>query len=202
MVIRKALRLVGWFALTFVLLVADIFYLARYTIDKKVALERSKNLAEISMQLNTPSATGEVLGTAVVGDDARELLVRNFILRYSPGSPFLSHVSTIVKEADKNHIDFRLLPAIAMCESNLGSRMPTRDSYNAWGIAVFTGQLNGKKFDNWEHSIRWVSTYIKEKFFDKGITDLREIGSIWAPPSVEKDYSWTRCVERFMEDMK
>jgi hypothetical protein len=202
MIFRKALKLFGWFFVTLILLVVDIFYLARYTQTKKVALERSRNLAEISMQLNAPFATGEVLGTSVAGDDARQLLVKNFILRYNPDSPFLQHVTSIVNEADRNHIDFRLLPAIAMCESNLGARMPTHDSYNAWGIAVFTGQLNGKKFDNWEHSIMWVSNYIREKFFDRGITDLREVGSIWAPPSVEKDYSWTRCVERFMEDMK
>ena len=43
-------------------------------------------------------------------------------------------------------IDYRLVPAIAMCESNAGKRMPTKDSFNAWGISVETGETSGAKF--------------------------------------------------------
>ena len=37
--------------------------------------------------------------------------------------------------------DFRLLPAIAMCESNLGKRVPLKAGFNPFGIAVYTGTL-------------------------------------------------------------
>jgi len=202
MALRKALKVFAWFNLTLLLLVIDVFYLSSYVTNKNEASVRTKHLTALRMEINAPSSSGEVLGTSVVGDDARILLVKNFITKNNAESPFLTHTDTIVNEADKNKIDFRLVPAIAMCESNLGKRIPSSDSFNAWGIAVFTGQNNGKKFNDWPHAINWVSSYIREKFFDKGITDLREIGAIWAPPSVEKDYSWTRCVEGFMEEMQ
>jgi hypothetical protein len=89
-----------------------------------------------------------------------------------------------------------------MCESNVGKRIPSRNSFNAWGISVYTGQNFGATFKDWPHAIDWVSKYIKEKYYDKGVTDLKEIGAIWAPPSVEKGYSWTRCVESFLESIQ
>ena len=103
----------------------------------------------------------------------------------------------IVREADAKGIDFRLVVAIAMCESNLGKKMPKKDEFNAWGIAVYTGQNQGKAFDSWPHAISWVSQYIKTKYYDRGITDLKSIGAIWAPPSVENGDSWSSCVDTF-----
>ena len=95
-----------------------------------------------------------------------------------------------------------MVPAIAMCESSGGKRIPSKDSYNAWGVAVYTGQLTGKKFINWIHAIDWVSKYIKEKYHDKGFVDLIDIGAKWAPPSVENGNSWANCVDYFMEKMQ
>ena len=111
------------------------------------------------------------------------------------------YADTIIAEADRFGIDFRLVPAIAMCESNAGKHMPKKDEYNAFGIAVYTGQLQGKAFDSWPHSIAWVSQYIKVHYYDRGFKDLYDIGAIWAPPSVEKGYSWTNCVESFQNSI-
>ena len=150
----------------------------------------------------TSSQTPQVLGTSIGGEDGRSLIVKNFIQHYQRTSPFVNETDSIVKFADAYGIDYRLVPAIAMCESNLGVKIPSSDSFNAWGIAVYTGKNFGKKFNDWPHAIEWVTKFIKEKFHDKGIYDLKEIGAIWAPPSVAKGYSWTNCVTRFMEEMK
>jgi len=149
-----------------------------------------------------PSSSGKVLGSSITADDARTLIIERFIKRFRADSPFLTLAKKIVEEADRYQIDFRLVPAIAMCESNLGSRIPSSDSYNAWGIAVYTSTLKGKRFDGWPEAITWVTKFIREKFYDRGITDLRDIGAIWAPPSVNNDYSWTRCVQGFMDKME
>lgn len=144
----------------------------------------------------------QVLGAAVVTGDARALLLAEFIRRYTPNSPFLPFTDRIVSLADQYNIDYRLVPAIAMCESNLGTRIPSHDSFNAWGIAVYTGTQHGKVFDSWDHAFEWVSRFLSEKFYSRGITNLRDIGAIWAPPSVENGYSWSNCVEKFMNKIQ
>ncbi len=111
------------------------------------------------------------------------------------------YADLIVKEADTYGIDFRLLPAIAMCESNLGKHMPLKAGFNPFGIAVYTGTLKGKNFDNWEHSIEWVSQYIHDKYYAQGVTKLTDIGAIWAPPSVAHGNSWANCVQYFEESI-
>jgi hypothetical protein len=138
-----------------------------------------------------------VLSATVVAGDARVLLVESFLRKHK--SPMMPFASDIVAEADRFGIDFRMLPAIAMCESGAGKRMPKKDEFNAFGIAVYTGQQHGKAFDSWPHAITWVSQYIKERYYDRGYTDLYDIGAIWAPPSVEKGYSWTNCVQSFQD---
>jgi hypothetical protein len=156
----------------------------------------------LEMQKTLPSSSGKVVGSSITAEDARTLIVERFIKRFRHDSPMLPYADEIVEEADKNSIDFRLVPAIAMCESNLGSRLPSSDSYNAWGIAVYTNTLKGKHFNNWTHAISWVSNYLREKFYSRGITSLYDIGAIWAPPSVDNNYSWTRCVQGFMDKME
>lgn len=131
--------------------------------------------------------------------DARSELVRLFMLKYQQSSPMLPYTDQIVANADANGIDYRLVPAIAMCESNLGVRIPSKDSYNAWGIAVYTGEKSGRKFQNWSDAISWVSQYISSSYYSRGITDLKQIGAIWAPPSVNTGHSWANCVKQYQE---
>ena len=111
------------------------------------------------------------------------------------------YANLIVSEADRLGLDFRLIPAIAMCESGAGRRMPKKNEYNFAGVAVYTGQNQGKAFDSWEHAITWVTQYVKERYYDRGITQLQDIGVIWAPPSAANGGSWANCVESFQNDI-
>ncbi len=149
-----------------------------------------------------PSSTGKVLGISIEGADARELLIKSFITKFQPNSPMMPFTTAFVTAADTYQIDYRLIPAIAMCESNLGTHIPAHDSFNAWGIAVYTGQQSGKMFNDWNHAIDWVGKYIREKYYNRSITNLTEIGAIWAPPSVMKDNSWAKCVQGFMDQIR
>jgi len=150
--------------------------------------------------ITASNETARILNATVIAGDARTLLLESFLNRYQ--SPMAPYADLIVNEADKNNIDYRMLVAIAMCESNLGKRIPSHDSYNAFGIAVYTNQKSGKKFENWEHAIRWVSNYIKTQYYDKGISNLKDIGAKWAPPSVETGYSWSNCVDTFQQSIQ
>jgi hypothetical protein len=198
--IKRGIIILAWFPLTIIMLIINISLLVHYESE---AVVRGKLNASASydnnFQLAAAGGTSQVLSATVTAGDARVLLLSQFLKKHS--SPMAPYADAFVTEADKNGIDFRLLPAIAMCESNLGKRIPSKDSYNAWGVAVYTGQLSGKKFDSWANAISWVTKYMKEHYYDRGYTDLYDIGAIWAPPSKENGYSWTNCVESFKDSI-
>lgn len=195
---KKALKVLVCFQLVVILLLVNLTLLSTTT-NQTLAARKGVQTASIAI---APSGTGQVLAASVEAADARELLIRTFILLYQPNSPMLPYTKAFIDAADTYHIDYRLIPAIAMCESNLGTHIPSHDSFNAWGIAVYTGQVTGKNFNDWPHAIDWVGQYIREKYYNRSITDLVEIGAIWAPPSVAKDNSWAKCVEGFMNEIR
>lgn len=192
--IRKLLLTILWFPLTLVLLLLNLVLLRSLYLEQS-PVQAAGSTPVPAKHITAAAGTAQILGTSVVAGDARGLLLQSFLEQH--GSPMAPFADLIVRESDTNGLDFRLVVAIAMCESNLGKRMPKKDEYNAWGIAVYTGENKGKAFDSWPHAIAWVSQYIKTKYYDRGITNLKDIGAIWAPPSVEKGYSWTTCIQNF-----
>jgi hypothetical protein len=196
---RKSLLLVSWFPLTFILLIINLYLLT--TLAGSANGHHPLNASvpqDTSFQLTAAGGgTSQVLSASIVAGDSRVLLIESFLRRHK--SPMAPYADAIVSEADRFAIDFRLIPAIAMCESSAGKRMPKKDEFNFAGIAVYTGQNHGKAFESWPQSIAWVSQYIKEHYYDRGYTDLYDIGAIWAPPSVNTGYSWTNCVKSFQD---
>lgn len=192
--IGKSLLLFIWFPLTLILIFVNLTLLGAST--KATASIPEQYPQPLTHRVTASAGTAQILGVNVVAGDARGLLLKRFLEKYS--SPMAPYADLLVQKADDNGLDFRLVVSIAMCESNLGKHIPSQDSFNPFGIAVYTGQQSGKKFNDWEHAITWISEYLKTKFYDRGITDLKDIGAIYAPPSVEKGYSWTNCVQQFM----
>lgn len=194
--IRKSLLVVVWYPLTFVLILCNLWLLVA-TYRTPVIQTHSPENNRLTRSITASGDTAKILNATVIAGDARSLLLESFLIENK--SPMTPYAQIIVDEADKNMFDYRMLVAIAMCESNLGKRVPSSDSYNPFGIAVYTNQKTGKKFDSWEHAIIWVSKYLKEKYYDLGLTNLRDIGAKWAPPSVETGYSWSSCVDTFLQ---
>lgn len=187
-----------WFPLTLCLLTINLSLLISLT--NKAHANQPVTKAPPLKIAATSYGTEQVLGATVTAGDARALLLMKFLKQYQ--SPLLEYADYILDRAQYYGIDYRLLPAIAMCESNVGKRMPSKDSHNAWGISVETGEISGAKFPNWLYAIDWVSRYLKEKYFARGITDLVDIGAIYAPPSVANGNSWANCVGQFMEEIQ
>jgi hypothetical protein len=196
---RKMLLVAAWFPITLVLVLINLSMLGEYhTVTKSGGRLSAMAPQDTAFQL-AAGGTSQVLSASIVSGDARVYLVESFFRAHdSPMAPYAYHV---VSEADRLGLDFRMIPAIAMCESNAGKHMPKKKEYNFAGIAVYTGQIHGKAFDSWEHAITWVSEYVKTRYHDRGIFDLKEIGAIWAPPSVEKGHSWATCVETFQNEI-
>lgn len=193
----KVILVIAWFPLTLVLLILNLSLLARTVKSGTVRAADLKPM--VGSQITATAGTAQILGTNVIAGDARSLLLENYLTDY--GSPMAPFADLMVREADSNGLDFRLLVAIAMCESNLGKKIPSHDSYNPFGIAVYTGSLSGKKFAGWEDAIIWVSNYIKTFYYDRGITNLRDIGAIWAPPTEADGHAWSACVSGFQKSI-
>lgn len=139
----------------------------------------------------------EVLGTLtsdVKTGDARPEILRNFF--ESNKSPLVPYSKYFVDVADTFNLDFRLLPAIAMQESNLCKKIP-ENSYNCWGYGIYGDKIT--KFKSYEEGIEIVAESLREKYVDKGFLSAEEIMSKYTPSS---NGSWAKAVNHFMEEMK
>lgn len=192
--IRKALLVLVWFPSVFVLLIINLSLLMVMSRYDKPQLPLSA-VPPNENSVTATSGTPEVLSAQVIAGDARTLLLENFLRNNQ--SPMTPYADLIVTQSDKYGFDFRLLPSIAMCESNLGKKVPLKAGFNPFGIAVYTGTLEGKAFDSWDHAITWVSQYIYNTFYSKGVTSLTDIEATWAPPAVTNGHSWSNCVSYF-----
>lgn len=110
-------------------------------------------------------------------------------------SPLADEAKTFITEAQKNDLDWRLVPAIAGVESTFGKRIPYK-SYNAWGWGIYTGQSYGIAFSTWSHGIAQVSEGIKMGYIDKGAITVSAIGK-WYAASPD----WARKVAYFIDSI-
>lgn len=148
---------------------------------------------------NLFAATPPLLGSiaqAVVSGDARPLLIEKFLRKYH--SPMQGQGAFFVQMADQYKIDWRLVAAIGFQESNLGKVIP-KDSYNAWGWAIFTGKNSGAAFDSWPHAIETVTRGISRDYYSRGLKTPKQIQTRYTPDS---NGSWAEAVQFAMEDIE
>lgn len=195
--LNKLAWVVMWFFCSIFVIFSNTWLLSIYsskTHKDALAVSSPTNKVIVQSYFQNDSS-GRLMQTEIESEDGRLFLLKQFM----KDTPLYDYADLMIKLADEYNIDYRLLPAIAMCESNLGVRIPGQKSFNAWGIAVYTGQQNGAMFQNWTQAIEWVYNYIADKYVSNNIHELSDIGSIWAPPSVEKGNSWANCVDTFMK---
>ncbi|RJQ36986.1 hypothetical protein C4559_04655 [Candidatus Microgenomates bacterium] len=126
--------------------------------------------------------------------DVRIGKVKDFFARYnSPLEPYAQHV---INTADQNNIDYRLIPAIAMQESNLCRRIP-KDSYNCWGFGIYADKI--KRFDNYQQAIEIVTKTLAKYYKSQGLETPEQIMSKYTPGS---NGSWARGVTQFMDQLQ
>jgi len=109
--------------------------------------------------------------------DIRVSCLHDFLASYN--SPLASEAKTFVDEADKNNLDWKLVPAIAGVESTFGKEIPA-DSYNAWGWGIPTGAQDGVHFENWADGIAQVSSGLHTHYFVNGAKSVDDIGGTYA----------------------
>ncbi len=133
----------------------------------------------------------------VVVDDARPLIVQNFLERYhSPLAKQPNFAKKLVEIADENEIDFRLLPAIAMKESGLCKFIP-KESHNCLGLGIHSRGTWG--FDSYEANFRAAAKILKQNYINQGRTTPEKIMHKYTPSS---NGDWAAGVNQFMSEMK
>lgn len=194
--IRKVVLVLVWFPATFVLLTINLALLISIDKSRGPGAQEAYSYPTIR-RITATSHTAQIIGATIIPGDARALLVAKFL--HENNSPLAPYSDTFVNAADANGLDYRLLPAIAKCESDAGNHIPGKSSHNPFGIAVYTGQEKGRNFGSWEEAIIWASRYVKERYYDQGITTLKEINRIWSPPTArDESFSWKNCVEEYI----
>lgn len=135
--------------------------------------------------------------TYLQAGDARPLIIANFLERHnSPLKPYDYYGVVIVEISDKYDIDFRLLPAIAMQESNLCKRIPP-GSYNCLGFGIHERGTLG--FENYEAGFERAARELKAYYIDQGRVTPELIMKKYTPSS---DGSWARSVNQWMSEMR
>lgn len=140
------------------------------------------------------SGSSKILAATGKGD-SRPVIIDNYLARHK--SPMSGLGNFFVATADKYGLDFRLMPAIAFQESILGKKIP-RDSHNAWGWAIYTGENSGASFKNWTQAIETVAKGLKYNYIDRGLNTPEAIMTRYAD---SPDGSWAYGVSFAMEEM-
>lgn len=141
---------------------------------------------------STGKLTSEV--TDVISSDDRVNRLEMYLK--SKNSDLAREANYIVSESDKYGIDWKLIPAIAGLESSFCKHIPT-NSYNCWGWGIFTGQNSGIGFLNYQNGVSIVTSGLRERYYNKGLITLEEIGSVYAASP-----TWSSRVRSIMEDIE
>lgn len=187
---RKFIFTTAFFAVTFIgflfsLIITVAFY---HTFNSSLASQkRNVSYAALPTNLN-------VFSTEITATDGRVEKIREFFAEYrSPLTPF---AVDIVAAADQYGIDYRLVPAIAMQESNLCAKIPA-NSNNCWGFGIYGGKVTS--FSDYKEGIYTVSKSLGTTYKANGLTTPNQIETVYTPPS---GGSWANGVNHFMEVLK
>jgi hypothetical protein len=126
--------------------------------------------------------------------DGRAEKIRQFLEKYD--SPLEPYSQDIIEAAEMYEIDYRLVPAIAMQESNLCRKIP-HGSNNCWGFGIYGGKVH--KFSDYKEGIYAVTKTLATKYKNKGLVTPEEIMTMWTPSS---NGSWAFSVNHFMDKLK
>lgn len=178
-------------------IVAGVLFCAliAQTMSEKVPVNLVQaNQEELSI-INDRSTQEQILPTniliqetpKVVVEDIRIQKVRAYLSRR--GAPLSKYAKEMVNAADTYGIDYRLVAAISIIESN-GGRYTFRP-YNAWGWGKMT-------FANWNEGIEEVSEGLGH-YYSRGLTTPKLISNYYCPPSAS---SWANKVQSVMNEIK
>lgn len=188
--------LITWFLSSVTTLVFASLFLIYISTAKEIS---GINTAQYQSFKSLPAAASDLVvqDTKIDRDDGRSVIVEQFFKGYK--SPLAGASAKFVEVADKYGLDYRLLPSIAMQESNGGKILP-HNSYNPFGYGIYGKQV--LRFNSFEDAIERVGRGLKQDYIDKGLTTPWEIMTKYTPPSLAKGGPWATGVSTFMAELQ
>ncbi len=135
-----------------------------------------------------------LINPAVFPMDARVEVIRSFFAKYK--SELEPYSQNIIDAADKYGLDYRLLPSIAMQESNLCKKAP-KDSYNCWGFGIYGKKIT--RFKSFPQAIDIVTKTLAKDYKSKGLETPEEIVKLYTPSSKG---TWQNSVNYFINQLQ
>lgn len=201
---KKVILLFAWLCISTGVILTGVagFQFGYNQVDPDPELLQPIIIPETPTTADLPPSEGAVKGisSVVEEEDSRAVIVANFLERYnSPMEPHDEYGKKLVEIADRYNIDFRLLPAIAMQESNLCKKTPKTEegeTYNCLGFGVHSRGTLG--FDSYEAGFERAAKELKANYIDIGLTTPEEIMSKYTPSST----TWDDSVNQWMAEMR
>lgn len=181
-----------WFATALTTLVFSLCFSLYLSTTKFV----KPSVQSFKLYAALPESTSSITDN-IEQADARPKIIENFFTGYK--SVLSANSITFVQVADKYKLDYRLLPSIAMQESN-GGRKVISDSYNPFGYGIYGALVT--RFNSWDEAIERVGRALREDYLNKGLKTPYQIMTKYTPPSLEKEGAWAKGVSTFMKELQ
>jgi hypothetical protein len=159
-------------------------------------MDNKVKIAEWKEQIETVDG----IESKVDKEDGRAAIVASFLEKkdknnQSPLQPYDYYGQKLVEIADKHQLDFRLLPAILMQESNLCTKIP-EGSYNCLGFGIHSGGV--LHFKSYEANFERAARELRSNYVEEGRLTVSMIARKYTA-SVDQ---WTNAINQFMSEMK
>lgn len=188
----KPTLVVAWFGAALISLIFSLFLLIYLSTDKILPSQNQNFLLYSAL----PTRNNQIAQHINFGD-ARLILVRDFFKKYN--SPLKDVDAQFIEVADKYGLDFRLLPAIAMQESNGGKKV-IKDSHNPFGYGIYGNLVI--KFASWEEAVEKVGNALRRDYLNQGLNTPDKIMAKYTPPSLLSGGTWAKGVKSFMQELQ
>lgn len=189
----KLFILAAFLIITPLFLLFNVFLLLSFSQNKpQLSLFGGKPKQNIAYAA-LPTAQN-VFSTEIDQKDARVESVRQFLAKYD--SPLEPYAQNVVSAAAEYDLDYRLIPAIAMQESNLCKKVPV-DSNNCWGFGIYGKMV--RRFSGYSEGIEVVTKTLAQSYKNNGLVTPEEIMTKYTPSN---DGSWARSVNHFMDQIQ
>ncbi len=183
--------LATWYGLVITTLVFTVFLLI-YLSTARIVQPVAHNFKLYSALPQTTISTMD----SVDKGDGRAKIIENFFKDYK--TVLAKYSDTFIRVADQYGLDYRLMPAIAMQESNGGKKV-IANSFNPFGYGIYGNKVI--RFGSWEEAIEKVGKGLRENYLDQGLTTPDKIMVKYTPPAV-KSGSWAKGVKSFMLELQ
>lgn len=188
----SVLFVASWFGTAFATLIFSVvfvYYLSHPRIVKP-------DIQTFKLYAALPKSGG-IISDEIEVNDARAKIIEDFFKGYK--SPLADYSQKFIEVADKNSLNWRLLPAIAMQESGGGKKV-IKDSYNPFGYGIYGNLVI--RFKSWEEAIEKVGLGLKENYISKGLKTPHQIMAKYTPPSLAKGGAWAKGVSSFIAELQ